>query len=174
MSDRDGGGEIYGMNADGSDLVQLTSYPEAWFSMSPSWSPDGMRIAFSQGALITGTEEIHVMYADGSGETRLTDSAGADWVPVWSPDGKQILFASERDANWEIYVMDADGTGATNLTNNPADDNYPSWSPDGTHITFASERDGQYEIYVMNADGSKVTNLTNHPAVDGVPSWSPW
>jgi hypothetical protein len=49
------------------------------------------------------------MNADGSEQTRLTDSHARDEAPCWSPDGTSIAYASERDGNWEIYVMNAEG-----------------------------------------------------------------
>ena len=85
----------------------------------------------------------------------------------------QIVFASERDGNWQIYVMANDGDNQRNLSNNDFDDQYPSWSPDGKHIAFVSEREGSRDIYVMDADGENPQNLTNNRRNDWNPSWSP-
>jgi len=74
-------------------------------------------------------DDIYVMNADGSGQTRLTDNPARDWAATWSPDGRLIAFRSDRDGSWEIYVMNADGSGQTRLTDNPADDWFPTWSP---------------------------------------------
>ena len=89
-----------------------------------------------------GNWEIYVMNADGTGERRLTSSAGDDMLPVWSPDGSRIAFTSTRDGNGEVYVMNADGSDQTNLTNHPGADGGPRWSPDGTRIAFTTDRDG--------------------------------
>ena len=113
------------------------------------------------------------MNADGSGQTRLTDSDAVDFDPSWSPDGSRIAFSSVRDGAAEIYVMSADGSAQTRLTDKEARNYYPSWSPDGSLIAFTSYGDGNAEIYVMNADGSAQTRLTNNEAVDSRPSWSP-
>ena len=67
-----------------------------------------------------GNEEIYVMDADGSDQTRLTSNDTNDYSPEWSPSGSQIVFLSLRDGNPEIYVMDADGNNQTRLTNTPA------------------------------------------------------
>ena len=120
-----------------------------------------------------GNDEIYVMNADGTGQTRLSDDPTHGTAPVWSPSGAEIAFESDRDGNDEIYVMNTDGTGQTNLTDNSATDGVPTWSPDGAKIAFESDRDGNREIYVMNADGTGQTNLTSNPATDGVPAWSP-
>jgi len=120
-----------------------------------------------------GNDEIYVMNADGTGQTRLTNNPATDWEPAWSPDGSKIAFASDRDGNWEIYVMNANGSGQTRLTTDPAWDRYPAWSPDGSKIGFDSKRDGNWEIYVMNPDGSGQANLTNNQAKDDGIAWSP-
>ena len=102
--------------------------------------------------------------------TRLTHSAGDDWVSAWSPDGQRIAFESNRDGNRDIYVMDTNGTNLTNLTENAGDDGEPVWSPDGQHIAFESNRDSNRDIYVMEADGSNLTRLTHSADED----WGPW
>src|SRR5207249_4993650 len=106
-----------------------------------SWSPDGSRIAFSSSR--DGNNEIYVMNADGTGQTRLTTTTASNLHPTWSPDGAKIAFSSSRDTGDEdrqqIYVMNADGTGVTRLTNNSADEQQPSWSR-SNKIAFYSTR----------------------------------
>ncbi len=169
-------GEIYLMNADGSNPINLTQVPERAHGVS-SWSPDGNQIAFTSAALLNkdvlANSDIFVMGADGANPINLTNHDTLDQTPDWSPDGLRIAFSSNRDRNWEIYVMNADGTNPINLTNHPARDGRPDWSPDGQQIAFTSDRDRNWEIYVMNADGTNPINLTNHPAEDNHASWSP-
>ncbi|MFQ5872187.1 MAG: TolB family protein [Dehalococcoidia bacterium] len=76
-----------------------------------------------------GNEEVYVMNADGSDQTKLINSAANEFFPSWSPDGTRIAFFSDRDGNIEIYVMNADGSGQTKLINNAANNFIPAWSP---------------------------------------------
>jgi len=169
-SNRDGDFEVFVMNPDGSNVVQLTDngVDDFW----PVVSPDGTKIAFWTGR--DGNQEIYVMAVDGSSPTRVTTAGAADRQPAWSPDGEMIAFHRVVNSTKEIYTIKVDGTGINRLTNNTFDDSEPAWSPDGSLIAFMTNRDGDNEIYTMNAsDGSNPSNLTNNPGRDGKPDWSP-
>ena len=181
--------EIYVMDTDGGNQQNLTNNPN--HDYSPSWSPNGKRIAFVSNrdghvdANDWPTYEIYVMEADGSNQQNLTNDPSDDGSPSWSPDGKRIVFDSDRHAGGnphgiDIYVMDTDGGNQERLTNNLTEDQYPSWSPDGKRIVFSARREGHfenkfavtYEIYVMDADGGNQQRLTENRQEDGYPSWS--
>lgn len=172
QSFRDGNGELYTMNPNGTGQVNITNNPAK--DGNPAWSPDGTKIAFDTNR-DGGKIEVYVMTADGSNPTRLTFT-GFNFGPAWSPDGTKLAFVSRRDGNAEIYTMNSDGTGQTRLTiGSGGADQDPAWSPDGTKIAFVSDRaGGSNQIYVMNVNGTGVTRLTNNPTVpDAVPSFSP-
>ena len=125
ISRRDGNREIYVMDADGRNQLNLTNNrSNDW---SPSWSPDGKRIVFTVSDE-NGTE-IYVMDADGRNQLNLTNNRSNDRWSSWSPNGKRIAFASDRDRppDFDIYVMDADGGNPQNLTNNPQLEGHPAW-----------------------------------------------
>lgn len=157
-----------------SSSVPINISNSAHDDRSPSWSPDGTRIAFQSGR--DGNHEIYVMQSDGSAQTRITNEPADDGWPSWSPDGKQIVFCSRRDGNWEIYIMDADGKNIRRKTNHASNDAYPRWSPDGRKIAFSSDREGNWEIYTMDADGGEekgLVRLTDSPRYQDIrPTWS--
>ena len=169
-------GEIYVMNADGTNPINLTRSVEKAERVS-SWSPDGKQIAFTSAELLNedvlANSDIFVMEADGTNPINITNHDALDQTPDWSPNGRRIAFSSNRARNWEIYLMNPDGANPINITNHPARDGRPDWSPDGKQIAFSSDREGNLEIYVMSANGANPINITNHPAEDDNPSWSP-
>jgi Tol biopolymer transport system component len=163
--------EVYVVNADGSDLANLTG--DAMAGWYPSWSPDGTRLAFVRGPYPDAA--LAVMNADGSGQARLADTPGDEFRPAWSPDGTRIAFF---DGYGFLYVVGADGSGLTELAPvRYADgttytfplDQPPAWSPDGTRIAFVS----QAEVWVVHADGSGLARLTDVPGEANSPAWSP-
>jgi Tol biopolymer transport system component len=111
--------EIWVMNADGSNPVQLTHNQVE--ERGPAWSPDGTRITYAckQGTTSPNADlEVCVMNADGSGQTQLTFNTLNDAAPKFSPDGRKIVWnhAVGAGAGNHIWVMNPDGTDQTPIT----------------------------------------------------------
>jgi hypothetical protein len=164
--------QIRVMNADGSDVRELTS--DHGLHIFPTWSPDGSQIAY---VAFDGTNaNIYVMNADGSGSHQVTDDPAHEDAPAWSPDGRLIAFTSEggtRDPG--IYTMSPDGTGVTQWAHDPDPANLGiAWSPDGTKLALVSIRGPGYDrnVYVLDVASREVTTIGQPGAYFGV-SWQP-
>lgn len=121
-SSRSGARQLFVMNADGSNIQQVTDLNN--MGGRSSWSPDGTRLAFYRGP--AGDHNIYIINADGTGLVQLTNG-GDNLGPSWSPDGNWVAFTSFRDGDNEIYIIHPDGTGLTRLTNNTISDWQPRW-----------------------------------------------
>lgn len=150
QSNRDGNREIYCMNSDGSNPINLTNNSAQ--DRDPSSSPDGNKIVFRSNR--DGNYEIYCMNVDGSNLVRLTNTTANEYAPTWSPDGTKIVYTS----NSEIYTMNANGTNQVQLTTNGSND-YPSWrgayiyyNHDGAIWRMASDGTGQAQIFTDGTD----------------------
>jgi Tol biopolymer transport system component len=156
--------EIWVMDADGSNARSLGA------GLSPSWSPNGRRLAFD--AVVNQNYDVWVMAPDGRGRRRVTTNAAPDYFAAWSPDARSVVFTSDRGGE-DLFVIDADGRNERRLTNDPRPDWGAAWSPDGARIAFAGNSRDNLEIEVVNADGTARVPLTDHPERDYDPAWSP-
>ena len=121
-SNRAGDRQLFVMDADGSNIRQVTNLNN--MGGRSAFSPDGTKLAFYRGT--AGDHDIFTINVDGTGLVQLTNG-GDNLGPSWSPDGNWIAFTSFRDGNNEIYIIHPDGTGLTRLTNTPISDWQPRW-----------------------------------------------
>ena len=174
VGNQSGTWQLYTINPDGSDMVQITNLPPTfWETWYPAFSPDGKRIAFGHdtpahpcgtaGVPPSGCADIYIVNADGSGLEQLTHD-GLSSVPRWSPDGIRLVFNHVMPLTGEpvIATMPADGRGEyTFLTSEFWSSYIGSYTPDGRQIVFESQLDGLVSAaWSMNVDGSNQRRLT--------------
>jgi len=163
-----GDGDLYVMNADGSDLHQLL--PGIGLT-HPTWSPDGSRIAFvrDQGTALC------IVNADGSELKVIAKKRGYYQLPSWSPLGDLIAYqsAGHNTDHEAIFTIRPDGTHEHRLVRSPSSTGFPSWSPDGTHLAYSGG--DQLRIFDLSTGRSRLVTRCALPAcvADFFPAWSP-
>jgi TolB protein len=170
------GGRVSRIDSDGHDLAPVT--PAGQTALSPAWSPDGQRIAFTQ--LGEGRGGIMVQTVSGGAGFQVPGSQTAlNITPAFSPDGRTIAFAHSDERGTDIYTANViERCCAQRLTVGRFADNLsPTFSPDGRRIAFISTRAGPPQLYVMAADGTDQELLASFDygatGSTNAPDWSP-
>ena len=175
VSARTGNKEIWLMDYDGGGAHQVTHLKT--IALTPRWSPDSTRIAFTCYAPFRGVTSAQIcMYSAASDRLiSFPRYRGTNSSPAWSPDGSQIAFMSSQGGDPEIFVSDTDGARLHRITFAAGVSTSPAWNPKtGNQMVFVSDRGGSPVLYLSNSDGSNVEKL-NLPDMGYVidPSWSP-
>ncbi len=170
------GGRIYRIDSDGFDLTPLT--PAGQTSLSPAWSPDGQRFAYTQ--LGAGRGGVVVQDLATGAQTPVPGTqSGLNITPMFSPDGKTLAYAHSDETGTDIYSANVvDRCCVQRLTvGRYADNLSATFSPDGRRIAFVSTRAGPPQVYVMGADGTDQELLATFDfgasGASNAPEWSP-
>ena len=173
---RDGNREIYIMNPDGSEQINLTKHPAT--DLQAVWSPTGEQILFvsNRGDFRPrGTRDLYLMDADGSNVRRVFKRKIEAWrtAPTWSPDGKQIAYDQ-----WDHSGGGTSGMYILNLGEQEPEFiglySSPAWSPDGTEVACGAASPGLTWIILLNVRTQKQERLLPKKALPWQrdPSWS--
>jgi len=152
-SDRSGNSELWVVNDDGSNPVQLTSLGGS-ATGSPRWSPDGKRIAFD--SRLEGHSDIFVISAEGGSPHRLTTENAENNLPSWSRDGQWIYFSSDRTGKWQIWKTPAAGGVATQVTTNGGF--FALEARDGRTLYYRTDEDAGF-LWKMPVDGGEPVRM---------------
>ena len=161
--------ELQVADADGFNAQSVLASNEP--IMSPSWSPDGSRLAYVS---FDQKKPIVVVQNLAQGTTKVVANyRGNNSAPAWSPDSRYLAVALSKDGLTQVYRIPANGGDAERLTESPGIDTQPAYSPDGQWIAFTSDRGGSPQVYRMPASGGAATRLTFEGSYNVGPRYSP-
>jgi len=139
--------------------------------LSPSWSPDGRRLAYV--SFENRQTAIYVQEIATGSRERIASYKGINGSPAFSPDGRSLAMTLSKEGNPDIYVMDLVSRDLRQLTDHFGIDTEPSWSPDGSHIVFTSGRGGNPQIYKVPVAGGTPQRLTFENDYNARASYAP-
>lgn len=171
------------MDTDNGDIVREVKLRDVGDAFTPTWSPDGERVAFT--AMVGGFLDLFVLDLESEVMTRLTADAFADMQPAWSPDGRYIAFSTDRfgtdlqqlvAGGYELALYDLE-TGNIERLPSFEDQKHninPQWSPDGRNLYFVSNHDGISNVYRLDMETRERYLVTNvWTGVSGLTATSP-
>lgn len=141
-------------DGEGEKLVLRSKEP----IMSPSWSPDGRKLAYV--SFENRRSQIYVQDLYTQKRELMTSYPKINGSPTWSPDGTQLALVLSKDGQPEIYTLNIKTKAIKRVTNNRVIDTEPKWTPDGKSIIFSSERGGRAQIYQVSLATGETKRLT--------------
>ena len=173
--------DLFVMNADGSDLRQITQsrkrrLQDSDWTFFPQWSRDGEQLAFT---VDRGTDYpmLWVARADGSNSRQVTRSSSTfDGVESfsWAPDGVNVALTRFNQQASQIHLVNIASPGRTQpITNEPEGAYDPAWSPDGRFIAYAARMGRRTALKVHDTAGLNQPQTLIEGDLARSPTWSP-
>ncbi len=164
MSDRSGTGELYLMNADGSDIRQLTR--DGGHRGRAYWSADGQRLLFNVSA--HDTARVFSVSVEGGAPTEVARFAARGGALPFA-DGSRFVYGVGSWTEMQLALSRADGSGRLALTTDHAAYWCPAFSPHGDQVAATRNDTTGMQIWIVNADGSGARALTRFTKAQGGP-----
>ena len=161
--------ELHIADADGQNAKAALKSKEP--IISPSWSPDGAKIAYVSFENKKPVIYVHTL-ATGQ-RIVVANFKGSNSAPAWSPDGSKLAVVLSKEGGSQIFTVNANGAGVKRLTLSSGINTEPFFSPDGQSIYFTSDRGGSPQIYRMSVSGGEAQRITFEGSYNVSPRISP-
>jgi TolB protein len=146
--------EVADADGDHPQSLLISSEP----IMSPSWSPDGRKIACV--SFEKRRAQIYMIDVETGQRQLVTSFPGINGAPAWSPDGRSLVVVLSKEGSPKLYEIKLASGQMKQLTFGPSIDTEPRYTPDGKSIVFTSGRGGSPQIYRLNLASGDVKRLT--------------
>lgn len=167
------GTDLYTVNIKDGCCLQRLTVGRFYDNLSPTYSPDGQRIAFV--STRAGLPQIYAMAADGTDQQLLAPfdygATGSSNAPEWSPDGQSVAFHRDVGGTLQVFVLDVRTRAVRQLTSVGRNED-PTWAPDSRHMAFVSDRSGYRQLWIIDLETGRIRPLLQKSGAR-LPAWSP-
>jgi len=169
VANRSGSKEIYLVDSDGGNLMQLTH--DSVISVSPRFSSGARRIAYT--GYQSGYADVYEIELGSGRRNKIMSYPGTNSGAAYSPDGSRFAVTLSKDGNPELYVTDSGGGSPRRITMTSGVESSPTWSPDGREIIYSSDSGGSPMLYRISSSGGSPTAVRTGHSYNTEPNWSP-
>jgi TolB protein len=169
VATRSGSKEIYTVDSDGGNLVQITR--DSGISVSPRISADGRKLAYT--GYQSGYADVYEIELGSGARRRIMKYPGTNSGAAYAPNGDRFAVTLSKDGNPELYVTSAGGDSPRRLTMTAGVESCPTWSPDGREIIYSSDAGGSSMLYRISASGGSPSQIRTGHSYNTEPHWSP-
>ena len=141
---------------DGYD--QITVHRSKEPLMSPTWSPDGKKLAYV--TFESGRSALVLKTLDSGAVETIASFPQHNGAPAFSPDGKKLAFALSKGGSLNLYMMNLSSKKITQITSGRSNDTEPSWMPDNQTIVYTSDQAGRPQLYSINISNGESQRVT--------------
>jgi len=139
--------DLFAMDVDGANLVQLTD--DLAEDRAPRWSPDGRTIAFASDRGGSMGLDVWLLDPETGHVSPLTLSPGDQWDPAWSADGRRVFHVSDELGTRDLVVTEVDG-GSRRLTALVGGADSPSVARETGRLVFTAYHGGTFSLFVVD------------------------